>query len=229
MSNMWMVLVIGLIPVVIGLVIVLFLVNKIKYKGNLRINKMIIVIYTGILITSGVVYEFLPKESISEQLSVEELKQLQTENSVFEETLLKHEEGKMSRRFLKEQWSHVLSGNTLSLEYIGNDLYSTRVVVEWIDSENQIIDGKVYRSHINVYGLEMEGRIPLHKVKWNGNQLIIHEPTEQQLTFEQFSNEFYLFQQPDEEEIRMVRGLTYIHLKVPKQIEIVDPLGLQMY
>lgn len=229
MSNMWMVLVIGLIPVVIGLVIVLFLVNKIKYKGNLRINKMIIVIYTGILITSGVVYELLPKESISEQLSVEELKQLQTENSVFEETLLKHEEGKMSRRFLKEQWSHVLSGNTLSLEYIGNDLYSTRVVVEWIDSDNQIIDGKVYRSHINVYGLEMEGRIPLHKVKWNGNQLIIHEPSEQQLTFEQFSNEFYLFQQPDEEEIRMVRGLTYIHLKVPKQIEIVDPLGLQMY
>lgn len=229
MSNMWMVLVIGLIPVVIVLIIVLFLVNKIKYKGNLRINKMIIVIYTGILITSGVVYELLPKESISEQLSVVELKQLQTENSVFEETLLKHEEDKMSRRFLKEQWSHVLSGNTLSLEYIGNDLYSTRVVVEWIDSDNQIIDGKVYRSHINVYGLEMEGRIPLHKVKWNGNQLIIHEPSEQQLRFEQFSNEFYLFQQPDEEEIRMVRGLTYIHLKVPKQIEIVDPLGLQMY
>jgi len=229
MSNMWMVLVIGLIPVVIVLIIVLFLVNKIKYKGNLRINKMIIVIYTGILITSGIVYELLPKESISERLSVEELKQLQTENSAFEETLLKHEDGKMSRRFLKEQWSHVLSGNKLFLEYIGNDLYSTRVVIEWIDSENQVIEGKVYRSHINVYGLEMEGRIPLHKVKWNGNQLIIHEPSEQQLTFEQFSNEFYLFQQPDEEEIRMVRGLTYIHLKVPKQIEIVDPLGLQMY
>ena len=229
MSNMWMVLVIGLIPVVIVLIIVLFLVNKIKYKGNLRINKMIIVIYTGILITSGVVYELLLKESISERLSVEELKQLQTENSAFEETLLKHEDGKMSRRFLKEQWSHVLSGNKLFLEYIGNDLYSTRVVIEWTDSENQVIEGKVYRSHINVYGLEMEGRIPLHKVKWNGNQLIIHEPSEQQLTFEQFSNEFYLFQQPDEEEIRMVRGLTYIHLKVPKQIEIVDPLGLQMY
>lgn len=229
MSNMWMVLIIGLIPVVIGIIIVLFIVKKIKFKGNLRINKMIIAIYIGLLITSGVVYEISPKESKTEQFSIEELIQLQTENSAFEETLLKHEESKLSQKFLKEEWSYELSGNTLSLEYIGNDSYSTRVVVEWIDSENQIIDGKVYRSHINVYGLEMEDRIPLHKVDWNGNQLVIHEPSQQQLTFEQFSNKLNLFIQIEEQEIRMVRGQTYIHLKVPKHIEIVDPLGLQIY
>lgn len=229
MSNIWMVLIIGLIPVAIGIMIVLFLVNKIKYKGNLRISKMIIAIYFGILITSGVVYEILPKEPKLERLSTEELKQLQMENLAFEETLLKQEEDKSSQKFLKEQWSHMLSGNTLSLEYIGDDLYSTRVVVEWIDSGDQNIDGRVYQSHINVYGLDMEGRIPPHKVDWNGDQLVIHEPSEQQLTFEQFSNELNLFQQMETEEIRMVRGQTYIHLKVPKHIEIVDPLGLQMY
>ncbi|QUG43166.1 hypothetical protein KD050_08015 [Psychrobacillus sp. INOP01] len=230
MSNTWMILLIGLIPVVIVIIIVLYLMKKIKYKGNLRLNKMIIAIYVGILITSVVVYEVLPKEPMLERLSLGELKQLQTENKSFEATLLKQEENKLSQKFLKDEWSHELSGNTLSLGYIGNDPYSTRVVVEWIDSTDQTIEGKEYRSHINVYGIEIEDRIPLHEVGWNGNQLVIHEPSEQQLTFEQFSNDLNLLPQKVEtEEIRMVRGQTYIHLKVPKHIEIVDPLGLQIY
>ena len=118
----------------------------------------------------------------------------------------------------------------LSLEYIGNNPYSTKVIVEWIDSNAQKIEGKVYRSHINVYGLVIEDWVPLHEIEWTGNQIVIHEPSEQQITFELFSNElFTLNQSLLDEEIRMVRGQTYIHLKVPKHIEIVDPLGLQIY
>lgn len=230
MSNTWMILLIGLIPVVIGVIVVLYLVKKVKYKGNLRLNKTIIAIYVGILITCVVVYEILPKEPMLERLSIEELKQLQVENESFEETLLKQEESKLSQKFLKEEWSHELSGNTLTLEYIGNDPYSTKVIVEWIDSTDQKIEGKVYRSNLNVYGLDIEDRIPLHKVEWTGNQLVIHEPSEQELAFDQFSNElFSLNHSLIDEEIRMVRGFTYIHIKVPKHIEIVDSLGLQLY
>lgn len=229
MSNTWMIFLIGLIPVVIGILIVLYITKKVKYKGSLRLNKIVIMIYFSLLIGVGVVYEIIPKEPIVEQLSEEQLQQLQTENEVFEAKLLKQEESKLSQKFLKEEWTHELSGNTLTLGYIGNDSYSTKVVVEWIDSTAQKIEGKVYRSHINLYGLKIEDKIPLHEAEWTGNELVIHEPVEQEFTFEQFSNELNVFQQTDTMEIRMVRGFTYIHLKVPKHIEIVDPLGLQMY
>lgn len=229
MSNTWMIFLIGLIPVVIGILIVLYITKKVKYKGSLRLNKIVIIIYFSLLIGVGVVYEILPKEPKVEQLSEEQLQQLQTENEVFEAKLLKQEESKLSQKFLKEEWTHELSGNTLTLGYIGNDSYSTKVVVEWIDSTAQKIEGKVYRSHINLYGLKIEDKIPLHEAEWKGNELVIHEPVEQEFTFDQLSNELNVFQQTDTMEIRMVRGFTYIHLKVPKHIEIVDPLGLQMY
>ncbi|MEK5217204.1 hypothetical protein [Psychrobacillus sp. FSL H8-0487] len=229
MSNTWMIFFIGLIPVVIGILIVLYITKKVKYKGSLRLNKIVIIIYFSLLIGVGVVYEILPKEPKVEQLSEEQLQQLQTENEVFEAKLLKQEESKLSQKFLKEEWTHELSGNTLTLGYIGNDSYSTKVVVEWIDSTAQKIEGKVYRSHINLYGLKIEDKIPLHEAEWKGNELVIHEPVEQEFTFDQLSNELNVFQQTDTMEIRMVRGFTYIHLKVPKHIEVVDPLGLQMY
>lgn len=224
-----MIFFIGLIPVVIGILIVLYITKKVKYKGSLRLNKIVIIIYFSLLIGVGVVYEILPKEPKVEQLSEEQLQQLQTENEVFEAKLLKQEESKLSQKFLKEEWTHELSGNTLTLGYIGNDSYSTKVVVEWIDSTAQKIEGKVYRSHINLYGLKIEDKIPLHEAEWKGNELVIHEPVEQEFTFDQLSNELNVFQQTDTMEIRMVRGFTYIHLKVPKHIEVVDPLGLQMY
>lgn len=230
MSNTWMIVLIGLIPVVIGIIIVLYLTKKIKYKGSLRLNKIIITTYFSILVVCGVAYEIIPKEPMVERLSGEELIQLQTENNSFQRSLLKQEENKLNQKFLKEEWSHELSGNTLSLEYIGNEPYSTQVFVEWIDSTDLKIEGIEYRSHVNVYGLKMEDWIPLHEVEWNGNQLVIHEPSAQQLTFELFSNRLYSLNQTlFDEEIRMVRGQTYIHLKVPKHIEIVDPLGLQIY
>ncbi|WP_419960039.1 hypothetical protein [Psychrobacillus sp. BM2] len=230
MSNTWLILFIGLIPIVIGIIIVLYLTKKVKYKGNLRLNKIIITVYVGILIASGVVYELLPKENMLEKLSVEELVQLQTENNSFQKSLLKLEENKLNQKFLKEEWSHELRGNTLTLEYKGNDPYSTKVVVEWIDSTDLKVEGIEYRTHINVYGLKIEDRIPLNELDWNGDQLVIHEPHGQELNLELFSNELYSLKQSLlDEEIRMVRGFTYIHLKVPKHIEIVDPLGLQIY
>lgn len=230
MSNTWLILFIGLIPIVIGIIIVLYLTKKVKYKGNLRLNKIIITVYVGILIASGIVYELLPKETMLEKLSVEELVQLQTENNSFQKSLLKLEENKFNQKFLKEEWSHELSGNILSLEYKGNDPYSTKVVVEWIDSTDFKVEGIEYRTHINVYGLKIEDRIPLNELDWNGDQLVIHEPSEKELNLELFSNELYSLKQSLlDEEIRMVRGQTYIHLKVPKHIEVVDPLGLQMY
>ena len=230
MSASSMVLLVGLLPVIIGVGIVLYLVKKVNFKGKFRLNKFIIIIYLSLLIACGVLYEIIPKETNVEKLSGEELIQLQTENNSFQKSLLKLEDNKLNQKFLKEEWTHEIKGNILSLEYNGNDPYSTGVVVEWMDTTDQKIEGKVYRTNINVYGLNLDQKIPLHNVEWAGNQLVIHEFSTQELTFDQFSNRLYSLNQIlHDEETRMVRGKTYIHLKVPKHIEIVDSLGLQMY
>ena len=57
MSNTWMIFFIGLIPVVIGILIVLYITKKVKYKGSLRLNKIVIVIYFSLLLSVGAVYE----------------------------------------------------------------------------------------------------------------------------------------------------------------------------
>lgn len=230
MSATWMILLVGLLPVIIGGGIVFYLVKKVNSKGKFGLNKFIIIGYFSLLIACVVIYEIIPKETNVEKLSQEELIQLQTENNSFQKSLLKLEENKLNNKFLKEELSHEISGNTLSFGYIGNDPYSTRVVVEWMDTTDQKIEGKVYRTNINVYGIDLDKKIPLHNVEWTGNELVIHEFSAQELTFDQFSNKLYSFKQIlNDDEIRMVRGQTYIHLKVSKHIEVVDPLGLQMY
>jgi len=226
----WMIVLLGLLPAIIGVSIVLYLIKKLNFKGKFQLNKITTITFFSLLIACGVIYELIPKEPSVEKLTGEKLVQLQTENNSFQRSLLKLEENKLNQKFLKEEWSHEMNGNTLSIEYKGNELYSTGVFVEWIDTTDQKVEGKVYRSNINVYGLNLDQKIPLHKVEWTGNQLVIHEPSVQELSFDQFSTRLYSFNQVlNDEEIRMVRGRTYIHLKVPKHIEIVDPLGLQMY
>ncbi|WP_277587012.1 hypothetical protein [Psychrobacillus antarcticus] len=226
----WMIVLLGLLPAIIGVSIVLYLIKKLNLKGKFHLNKITTITYFSLLIACGVIYEIIPKEPTVDKLSNEQLVQLQTENNSFQKSLLKLEENKLNQKFLKEEWSHEINGNTLSLEYKGNEIYSTRVFVEWMETTDQIIEGKVYRSNLNVYGLNLDQKVPLHRVEWTGNQLVIHEPSVQELSFDRFSNRLYSFNQVlYDEEIRMVRGQTYIHLKVPKHIEIVDPLGLQMY
>lgn len=236
MSGVWIAFLVGLLPIVLILLISFILIGGIKkgtknLNGSLQIKKYIVFTYVVILFMAMLVYELIPNNHI-ELLTEEEVQALEVENIELEEAIRNYEENNLTERFLIDDWSHELSGNTLAIGYEGADSYSTRFVVEWTDAKNQLIEGKVYRSNSIISGIRFDEKIPSHELYWAGNHLSVKEPIGINLEFSEFSNRLVNLPKASSGNtysFTNVRGMTYIHLKVPKDIEIFDPLGLQIY
>ena len=235
-SGVWIAFIVGLLPIVLILLISFVLIGGIKkgtknLHGSLQLKKYIVFAYIVILFIAMLVYELMPNNHL-ELLTEEEVQVLEVENIELEEALKNYEENNLTERFLIDEWSHELSGNTLSIGYEGTDSYSTRFVVEWTDAKNQLIEGKEYRSNFIIEGILLDKIIPLHELYWAGNHLSVKEPIGINLEFSEFSNRLVNLPKASSGETysyQNVRGMTYIHLKVPKHIEIDDALGLQIY
>lgn len=236
MSSIWIAFLIGLLPLVLLFLIALIVIGGIKkgtknLNSSLQFKKSIVFTYIILLFMAMLVYELIPNNHL-ELLTKEEVQALEVENIQLEEALRNDEENNLTKRFMIEEWSYKLSGNTLSLGYEGTDSYSVKFIVEWIEDNNQRIEGKVYRSNSIISGIRFDEKIPSHELYWAGNHLSVKEPIGINLEFNEFSNRLVSLPETSSGETysyKNVRGMTYIHLKVPKDIEIFDPLGLQIY
>ncbi|MER2262465.1 MAG: hypothetical protein ABS934_10640 [Psychrobacillus sp.] len=236
MSGVWIAFIVGLLPIVLILLISFILIGGIKkgtrnINGSLQLKKYFIFTYVVILFMAMLVYELIPNNHL-ELLTEEEVQALEVENIQLEEALRNYEENNLTERFLIDEWSHELSGNTLSIGYEGTDSYSTRFVIEWTDAKNQIIEGKVYKSNSIIEDIRLDKIIPLHELYWAGNSLSVKEPIGINLEFSEFSNRLVNLPKASSGNtysFKNVRGMTYVHLKVPKHIKIDDALGLQIY
>ena len=235
-NGVWIAFIVGLLPIVLILLTSFILIGGIKkgtknLSGSLQLKKYMIFTYIVILFMAMLVYELIPNNHL-EPLTEEEVQALELENIQLEEAIRNYEENSLTKRFMREEWSHKLSGNTLSLGYEGTDPYSIKFIVEWTEEHNQIIEGKVYRSNFFISGIPFDKLIPLHELYWTGNHLTVKEPIGKNIEFSEFSNRLVSLPATMNHEVysyKNVRGITYIHLKVPKDIEIEDPLGLQIY
>ena len=234
MSSMFVFLV-AFLPIVLIIVVALILIQLFKkrkrpFNGSFKLKKYIIFTYIVILLMATLVFELIPSNH-SDLLKKEEVQELEVENKALEEALKNSETNSLTEKFLMEEWTQELSGTNLSIGYEGIDTYSTRFVVEWTDSSDQVVEGKVYRTNTLIFGIPMEEKIPLHMIYWSGNHLVAKEITGQKVEFNKFSNSLTILPNDSNEvfSYENVRGVTYIHLKVPKHIEIDDPLGLQIY
>ncbi|MEK4247224.1 hypothetical protein MKZ20_18175 [Psychrobacillus sp. FSL K6-2684] len=234
MSSMFVFLV-AFLPIVLIIVVALILIQLFKkrkrsFNGSFKLKKYIIFTYIVILLMATLVFELIPSNH-SNLLKKEEVQDLEAENKALEEALKNSETNSLTEKFLIEEWTQELSGTNLSIGYEGIDTYSTRFVVEWTDSSDQVVEGKVYRTNTLIFGIPMEEKIPLHMIYWSGNHLVSKEITGQKVEFNKFSNSLTILPDDSNEvfSYENVRGVTYIHLKVPKHIEIDDPLGLQIY
>lgn len=196
-----------------------------------RLAKGIILSYISVLFLAVVVYELMPANA-EEVISINELKELENENQVFDEAFRKNEVSNFHKDFLVEEWTHELEGDTFHIVSSNSDYVSAKVYVEWTDSKEQLVEGKVYRTNLFIYGMNMNEKIPFSKVKWEGDQLIIKEPTEQEYKYYRFSNNLAILTIndvfPSNETVR-VQGETYLYLTVPKHMNVVDEMGLQLY
>lgn len=196
-----------------------------------RFAKGIILSYISVLFLAVVVYELMPANE-EEIFTKSDLEKLDNENQVFDEAFRKNEVSKLHKNFLVEEWTHEVEGDTFYIVNSNSDYPTAKVYVEWTDSKEQLVEGKVYRTNLFIYGLNMKEKIPFSKFKWEEDQLIIEEPTEQEYKYYRFSNNLTILTIndvfPSNETVR-VQGETYLYLTVPKHMNVVDEMGLQLY
>lgn len=230
-------LVIAIIPIILIILVISWVIQRgvkraVKYIGwNRRLNKWVIGAYVAILLLSVVVYEVLHVEG-EETITTKEFKKLETENDIFEQAFLRKEVSNLNSSFLVEEWTKELEGEEVNIISPGSDHPTVKVYVEWTDSKEQLVEGKVYRTNLVMYGMNLKGIIPVSKMEWEGDQLVIKNSANQEITFYKFSDKLASLSFNDhilESEFGQLRGETYVHLKVPKHINVVDELGFQLY
>ncbi|MFF2754721.1 hypothetical protein ACFVR1_13355 [Psychrobacillus sp. NPDC058041] len=222
-------------------IIIVLVINMLILKGvrgglkhiawNKKGSKWIIITYVSILLLAVVVYEFIPFNG-DEVITQKEFQKLENENLTFNQAFRNNEVNKLDSKFLEEEISQELSGDTLHIVSPSSDHPTAKVYVDWTDSKKQLVEGKVYRTNLTMYGIDFKEKIQLSKIELEGDKLIIQEPAEKELRFYRFSNQLAvlsidgLFQRY---EYGRASGDTYIYLKVPKHINVVDEMGFQIY
>lgn len=233
MSN---VAILAIIPFIIVLAITWLILRTVKkatkrVSTNQRLNKAVIIVYAGLLLLAPIVYAFLPDDG-EEMITQKEYQQLENENRAFNQAFGNKEASKLDTKFLVEEWTQELEGDTFSIVSPGSDWPRVRMFVEWTDTKERLVEGKMYRTNLYMYGLNLKDKVPLLKMQWEGNELLIEEPSIKEINFYGFSNQLVslsgILPRHEYGSLSM-QGATYIYLKVPKHMNVVDEMGFLLY
>ncbi|GGA41913.1 hypothetical protein [Psychrobacillus lasiicapitis] len=200
--------------------------NRINWAQ--RSNKWILCIYVGVLLLAVVVYEAIQADG-EKVYTQKEYATFIDENNVFQQAFEKNEESKFDPKFLIEEWKQQIEGDTLEVILNGSNV---RMNIEWTNSKEQLVEAKMYKTYSYMGGINMEKEIPLPTLEVKDNQIILTAIPQKERTYYRFTNELTFFSTVnnlDSWEQRRVIGHTYIYLKVPKHINVIDKDGLQFY
>lgn len=198
-----------------------------RIKWSQRLYKWVICSYVGILLIAVVVYTFLPSTG-DKVITETEYEDFIKENDAFESAFGNAEGNKLDQKFLLESSSHELKGNTLEVVLHGSSY--PKLNIEWTDSKEQTVEVEVYQTNVSTYGINLKGKIPLSTINWEGNQLVITEPPQQELNYYQFSDGLVALSfLEDARQYNLIGGIMYLYLKVPKHMNVIDESGLQFY
>ncbi|MDI2585652.1 hypothetical protein OR571_00420 [Psychrobacillus sp. NEAU-3TGS] len=200
--------------------------NRINWAQ--RSNKWILCIYIVVLLLAVVVYEATQTNG-EEALTSKEYTTFINKNNVFQQAFENNEESKLDSKFLIEEWTQELEGDSLEVILNGSDVLMN---IEWTDSKEQLVEAKMYRTYSYMGGINMGKEIPLPTLEVKDNQIILTAIPQKERTYYRFTNELTFFSTVnnlDAREQRRVIGHTYIYLKVPKHINVIDKDGLQFY
>jgi len=203
--------------------------NRINWTQ--RLNKWVLCIYVAILLLAAVVYELILVNR-DEVIPLIDYAMLQSENELFLEAFHNNEESKFDPKFLLDEWTLELGGDTLEIISNGSNFPTERLNIEWTDSKDQLVEAKMYRTNLYRYGMNLEEEIPVSRVEIKDDQIILTAPPEKELIYYRFSNELEALSIDDSLDYwgqRRVPGDNYIYLKVPKHINVIDKDGLLIY
>lgn len=196
-----------------------------------RLNKWIIFIYVGLLIVSVIVYECIPTEG-NKVVGKKTYQLLQNENDAFQRAFENNDESKLDIKFLVEEWTQKLDGDTLEIVSNGSTFPMERMNIEWTNSKEQLVEVKIYKTNLYKFGVNVREEIPLSRIEMQNDRLIVTAPPQKEVKYYRFSNELVILSIADtlnNSEYRRGLGGAYIYLKVPKHINVIDENGSQFY
>ena len=122
-----------------------------------------------------VVYEFIPANG-DEVVAPKEYTIFKNENEIFQQAFENNEESKFDPKFLVEEWTQELEGDTLEIISKGSKFPTERLNIEWTDSKEQLVEAKMYKTNSYMDGINLGEEIPLSTVEINDNQIILTAP-----------------------------------------------------
>lgn len=231
--NTWVVAILPLLVLLFLIWIFLRLGRNVTKHINWtkRLSKWLLYVYIGMLLLAIVAYEFIPANG-DEVVASKEYTMFKNENKIFQQAFENNEESKFDPKFLVKEWTQELEGDTLEIISNGSNFPTERLNIEWTDSKEQLVEVKMYKTHSYMDGINLGEETRLSTIEIKDDQIILTAPPQKELTYYRFSNELAalsIVDSLDDREQRRVLGHTYIYLKVPKHINVIDKDGLQFY
>ncbi|MGE7918888.1 hypothetical protein ACQKM9_08045 [Viridibacillus sp. NPDC093762] len=222
----------------ITIIVVRFIFKKAKhFQSTKRLTKLIIVMYIALLVVSVALYPALTSSN-SLYLSNENVqKQLKT-NKVFEQNALANKLTEEDEKYLVDKWTYTIKGKELYLKQVSPDEYiNEQVIVHWTDERKQQIEGKVYKTRSILYNMDLSEKVKPTVISWSDQHTLnFKKPDSYEYEGNLFRDEIGLFpfanrgfKEFDFDENIGADGSTYVILKVPKYINVIDENGLRMY
>lgn len=239
MSSLWFITIMPfIIYLLITIIVVRFIFKKAKhFQLTKRPTKIIIGIYIVLLVASVALYPALTS-SDSLYLTDEKVQKQFKANKIFEKNALANKLTEEDEKYLVDKWTYTLKGKELYLKQVSLDEYiNKQVIVHWTDERKQQIEGKVYKTRNILYNLDFSEKVKPTVISWSDQHTLnFKKPDPYTLEGNIFTDEIGLFPFAnrgfdafDFDQKIGVDGSTYVILKVPKHINVLDENGLRMY
>jgi len=187
---------------------------------NRNVSKGFILFYLSVLGVAVITFIALPGKGET-ILSEKEVETLYEENMELESAFQKGEIKNLDHMIV-DTFSYEETSDQVILN---SDLVvQTKVWIEWIDSDASVIEGTVYQSHYVNEGINENLNIP--QINWNGEVLSIKNERQVEKDIHYLKAALYINEFINRDK-RYFHNTIYIHLKVPKHMELIDESGLQ--
>ncbi|WP_338753662.1 hypothetical protein [Bacillus sp. FJAT-52991] len=210
--------VVTLIIIFVVFAILVKIINKSGRIFSYNRVKWLFVSYLFVLVTSIVVYTFIPYENANG-------KERDENNVNLVETALAGKTDQITDSYKKKEWLFEYKGNWIELELPDDQYSELTIVIERKDKNDGKVEATLYHPKSFANDIDITDQLGLMDLHLKKDTLTLTKPHEIHLEFTQFTKEFPITQFTgenwiDDGPIAINQGLLY--LRIPKNLNIVE-------
>ena len=218
--------IVAILPILLLLTFIIlsgFIFRTVKRLPRLSMNvsKGFILLYVFVLIGPVLIFVALPNKGET-ALSEQQIEVLYQENMKLEKAF-QEKSIKNIDHMLVDSFTYEVLGKEVTLV---SDMHTqTRVWIDWVDSQASVVEGTVYRTNYVYDNIKVEPNSV--QINWNEDVLSIKHERKVERNIHLIKPALAIEELVNNEDKRYFSDTIYIHLKVPKHLEVIDESGLQ--